>query len=228
MTINGTMNVRGGPGTNYPIIGAATAGQQYAALSRNAAGDWWQIEYEGGLAWVYGGLVTASADAANAPQADRAGWLTYEDEARGLSLSFPSGWRYFGPARPSQADLALFSAAARKGDEEQLDIAEMGAMVSAMSAGSEDAVVGLGIQADQANDASSNFMLVFAFAAGGLNLERYVQVVADRLQDSYGVEADSVGAGSGTQAAGRRGGVDPLPRERDEERSVAGLAAFPG
>ena len=58
VTINGTMNVRGGPGTNYPITGAAMAGQQYAALSRNAAGDWWQIEYEGRLAWVYGGLST--------------------------------------------------------------------------------------------------------------------------------------------------------------------------
>lgn len=191
VTINGTMNVRGGPGTNYPIIGTATAGQEHTALSRNAAGDWWQIEYEGRLAWVYGGLVTPSADAASAPQADLSGWLTYEDEARGLSLSLPTGWRYFDPARPSRADLALFSAA-RKGDEEQLDIAEMGAMVSAMSAGSEDAVVGLGLQADQANDASSNFMLVFAFAADGLNLERYVQAAADRLQESYGVEADSV------------------------------------
>ena len=191
VTINGTMNVRGGPGTNYPIIGAATAGQQYAALSRNAAGDWWQIEYEGRLAWVFGGLVTASADAANAPQADPTGWLTYDDEARGLSLSYPPGWRYFDPAQPAQADLALFSAA-RKDDEEQLDIAEMGAMFSAMSVGSEDAVIGLGLQADQTNDRSGNFMLVFSFAADGLNLERYVQVVADRLRDSYGVVADSV------------------------------------
>ena len=191
VTINGTMNVRGGPGTNYPIIGAATAGQQYAALSRNAAGDWWQIEYEGQLAWVYGGLVTASADTAYAPQADRSGWLTYDDEARGLSLSYPPGWRYFDPAQPSWADLALFSAA-RKGDDEQLDFAKMGATVSAMSVGSEDAVIGLGLQADQTNDRSSNFMLVFSFAADGLSLERYVQVVADQLQDSFGVEADSV------------------------------------
>ena len=87
--------------------------------------------------------------------------------------------------------MALFSAA-RKGDDEQLDIAEMGALVSAMSVRSEEAVVGLGLQSDQADDASSNFMLVFSFAAGGLSLERYVQVVADRLQDSYGVVADSV------------------------------------
>ena len=191
VTINGTMNVRGGPGTNYPIIGAATAGQQYAVISQNAAGDWWQIEFGGRLAWVYGGLVTASAGAANAPQADPSGWLTYEDEARGLSLSIPPGWRYFDPAQPTQADLALFSAA-RKGDDEQLDIAEMGALVSAMSVRSEEAVVGLGLQSDQADDASSNFMLVFSFAAGGLSLERYVQAVAGRLQDSYGVEADSV------------------------------------
>ncbi len=191
VTINGTMNVRGGPGTNYPIIGAAATGQQYAVISQNAAGDWWQIEFGGRLAWVYGGLVTASAGAANAPQADPSGWLTYEDEARGLSLSIPPGWRYFDPAQPTQADLALFSAA-RKGDAEQLDIAEMGAMVSAMSVGSEEAVVGLGLQSDQADDASSNYMLVFSFAAGGLSLERYVQAVAGRLQDSYGVEADSV------------------------------------
>ncbi len=191
VTINGTMNVRGGPGTNYPIIGAAAAGQQYAALSRNAAGDWWQIEYEGRLVWVFGGLVTASADAANAPQADPTGWLTYDDEARGLSLSYPPGWRYFDPAQPTQADLALFSAA-RRGDKEQLDIAEMGAMVSAMSVGSEDAVIGLGLQADQAGDSSSNFMLVLSFAAAGLSLERYVQVVSDRLRDRYGVVADSV------------------------------------
>ena len=191
VTINGAMNVRGGPGTNYPIIGTATAGQQHPALSKNAAGDWWQIEYEGRLAWVYGGLVTPSADAANAPQADPSGWLTYEDEARGLSLSYPPGWRYFDPAQPTQADLALFSAA-KRGNDEQLDIAEMGALVSAMSVRSEEAVVGLGLQSDQADDASSNFMLVFSFAAGGLRLERYVQVVADRLQDSYGVVADSV------------------------------------
>ena len=191
VTINGAMNVRGGPGTNYPIIGAAAAGQQHPALSRNAAGDWWQIEYEGRLAWVYGGLVTPSADAANAPQAEPSGWLTYEDDARGLSLSYPPGWRYFNPAQPTQADLALFSAA-KRGDDEQLDIAEMGALVSAMSVRSEEAVVGLGLQSDQADDASSNFMLVFSFAAGGLSLERYVQVVADRLEDSYGVEADSV------------------------------------
>ena len=191
VTINGTMNVRGGPGTNYPVIGAAAAGQQYAVLSRNAAGDWWQIEYEGRLAWVYGGLVTPSADAANAPQADPSGWLTYDDDARGLSISYPPKWRYFDPAQPSQADLALFSAANKVGDE-KLDIAEMGAMVSAMSVRSEDAVIGLGLQADQTNDTSSNFMLVFSFAADGLSLERYVQVVADQLQESYGVEADSV------------------------------------
>ena len=191
VTINGTMNVRGGPGTNFPIIGAAAAGQQYAVISQNAAGDWWQIEYEGRLAWVYGGLVTASAGAANAPQADPSGWLTYEDEARGLSLSVPPGWRYFDPTQPSQADLALFSAA-RKGDDEQLDIAEMGALVSAMSVRSEDKVIGLGLQSDQVHDSSSNFMLVFSFAADGLRLERYVQVVADWLQDSYSIEADSV------------------------------------
>ena len=192
VTINRTMNVRGGPGINHPIIGTATAGHQYAALGKNAAGDWWQIEYGGELAWVYGGFLAPFADAVNVPLADPSGWLVYDDDARGLSLSYPSGWRYFDPAQPSQADLALFSAAAKGRDGGQLDVAEMGAMVSAMSVRRDDAVIGLGLQSDQANDAASNFMLVFSFAADGMTLDRYSQMAAEYLQGRLGVEDDSV------------------------------------
>ena len=144
------------------------------------------------LAWVYGWYVTPSADTANVPQADPSGWLVYDDDARGLSLSYPSGWRYFDPARPSQADLALFSAAAKGRDGGQLDVAEMGAMVSAMSVRRDDAVIGLGLQSDQANDAASNFMLVFSFTADGMTLDRYAQKAAEYLRGRLGVEDDSV------------------------------------
>lgn len=60
VTVNQNMNVRGGPGTNYFIIGTATAGQQFPLTGKNPAGDWWQINYNGQSGWVFGGLVTAA------------------------------------------------------------------------------------------------------------------------------------------------------------------------
>ena len=46
------MNVRAGPGTDHPIIAKAAAGQQLAAISSSPAGDWWQVEFNGRLAWL--------------------------------------------------------------------------------------------------------------------------------------------------------------------------------
>ena len=54
------MNVRAGPGTNYPILGQAAPGEQYAISGKNPAGGWWQIIYRGQYAWVYSPLVTAT------------------------------------------------------------------------------------------------------------------------------------------------------------------------
>ena len=189
VTITRTMYVRDGPGTDHSILGTVAAGQQYAGISTNAAGDWWQIEYDGQLAWVYGGFVTPSAAAENALLADPAGWLTYDDAARGLSVSYPSGWHFFDPAQPSGVDLALFSAAVKGRAGEQFDVAEMGTMVSAMSVRRDDAVIGLGLQSGPADDVSSNFMLVFPFAAAGMTLERYSQMAAEH---TYSIKAASV------------------------------------
>ena len=59
VAINSDMNVRGGPGTNYPIMGTASLGQQYPITGKNSAGDWWKINYNGQAGWVFGQLVTA-------------------------------------------------------------------------------------------------------------------------------------------------------------------------
>ncbi len=59
-TITRRMNVRAGPGTNYPIVGQAVAGSQYPISGKNPAGTWWQIIYGGQFAWVYSPLVTAT------------------------------------------------------------------------------------------------------------------------------------------------------------------------
>lgn len=57
--VTGTaMNVRGGPGTNYNIIGSTNAGQRFTVTGRNQAGDWWQINFNNQSGWLYGPLVT--------------------------------------------------------------------------------------------------------------------------------------------------------------------------
>jgi lipoprotein-anchoring transpeptidase ErfK/SrfK len=56
---NGRVNVRSGPGTDYPVVGLFDPGAQAQVVGRY--GDWWQIEYDGTLAWVAGWVVTASS-----------------------------------------------------------------------------------------------------------------------------------------------------------------------
>lgn len=59
VTINQQINVRGGPGTNYNIIGAANPGQRFPVTGKNNDGSWWQINYNGQTGWVFAELVTA-------------------------------------------------------------------------------------------------------------------------------------------------------------------------
>lgn len=54
------VNVRGGPSTNYAVIGLANPGQVFDITGKNAASDWWQINYNGQSGWVLGQLVTAA------------------------------------------------------------------------------------------------------------------------------------------------------------------------
>ncbi|MGH2581690.1 MAG: SH3 domain-containing protein [Anaerolineales bacterium] len=65
-----TINVRSGPGTDYPEVGILVGGQQVPAKGRSAAGLWIQVVYngvEGGLAWVYAPLVSQVFGAADLP-----------------------------------------------------------------------------------------------------------------------------------------------------------------
>jgi hypothetical protein len=59
------VNVRGGPGTTYPVIGKAAKGQKYSITGKDAAGKWWQIDFGGRAGWISAGLVQASADASS-------------------------------------------------------------------------------------------------------------------------------------------------------------------
>lgn len=51
------LNVRGGPGTNYATIGIVDQGERFNVTGKNGAGDWWEIEYNGGRGWVFNTLV---------------------------------------------------------------------------------------------------------------------------------------------------------------------------
>jgi len=54
------INVRSGPGTDYPKVGVLLNRQQVPALGATAGGSWVQIIYPGvaaGVAWVYAPLV---------------------------------------------------------------------------------------------------------------------------------------------------------------------------
>jgi uncharacterized protein YraI len=58
------MNVRGGPGTNYPVVGPGPAGESAKVIGRNADSSWLQIEYpsSSGVGWIFAKLVQVNGD----------------------------------------------------------------------------------------------------------------------------------------------------------------------
>jgi hypothetical protein len=66
---NVRLNIRGGPGTAYPVVGAATPGQTLAAQGRNERGDWLQIVRPGnaGAGWVAAAYVTMAGAIGDLP-----------------------------------------------------------------------------------------------------------------------------------------------------------------
>ncbi len=67
VTSNVNANVRSGPGTNYPVVGGLMEGQSAPVTGRNADASWWQINLSGQVGWIANSVVTANAQAANAP-----------------------------------------------------------------------------------------------------------------------------------------------------------------
>jgi uncharacterized protein YraI len=59
VTITQNMNIRGGPGTIFEIVGNAEPGDRFLILGVNAEGDWWQIDFNGRTAWIYAPFVEA-------------------------------------------------------------------------------------------------------------------------------------------------------------------------
>jgi uncharacterized protein YraI len=59
-----SLNVRAGPGTNYPVIGGLQQNTTIELMARNQSGDWLQVAWPAraeGYGWIYAPLVTTSA-----------------------------------------------------------------------------------------------------------------------------------------------------------------------
>lgn len=62
-------NVRGGPGTTYPIVSTLTLGSQVRIVGRNSASDWWQVaslsnDSGWSTGWLYAPLVEVEGNVA--------------------------------------------------------------------------------------------------------------------------------------------------------------------
>ena len=65
------VNLRSGPGTNYPVVGAASIGKQYEITGRNPDGAWFEICCVNNTAvWVARSVVTIGGDAGSVKVAE--------------------------------------------------------------------------------------------------------------------------------------------------------------
>jgi hypothetical protein len=70
VTTDSTINVRGGPGTAYPVVSSLQSGQNADIIAKNPAGDWWQIQLNNGKeGWVYNTVVSVEGETAGIPVA---------------------------------------------------------------------------------------------------------------------------------------------------------------
>lgn len=77
LVLNDVVNIRSGPGTTYSLLGSEQAGSIYRITGKSPDGAWWQIDYNGREAWVFGQLAAvtggeAVAIAQNIPPAPTA------------------------------------------------------------------------------------------------------------------------------------------------------------
>lgn len=63
-----TINLRGGPGTEYPVIGGARPGESFRITGRNSAGSWWQACcLNGSSVWLSASYVEVSGATNDVP-----------------------------------------------------------------------------------------------------------------------------------------------------------------
>jgi SH3-like domain-containing protein len=67
-TVTGSLvNLRGGPGTGYGVVGRATEGEKLAVTGKNGDGSWLQITVKGKQGWISAALVKTAGAVAGLP-----------------------------------------------------------------------------------------------------------------------------------------------------------------
>ncbi len=64
------VNLRAGPGTNYPKAGVLRQGESLEIVGRNADSSWWQVSAVDGFKWVAAGVTTADNVVSELPLVD--------------------------------------------------------------------------------------------------------------------------------------------------------------
>ncbi|MCB0056300.1 MAG: SH3 domain-containing protein, partial [Caldilineaceae bacterium] len=62
LNVDQIVNVRGGPGTGFAVLGQIVPGSNYKVTGKTPAADWWQIEFDDGNGWVISQLATTNGD----------------------------------------------------------------------------------------------------------------------------------------------------------------------
>jgi hypothetical protein len=62
-----SVNVRGGPGTDYPVVGNAVAGQTCTVTGRNQAATWWRVSCPLTNGWIFGDLLALAGPVSTVP-----------------------------------------------------------------------------------------------------------------------------------------------------------------
>ena len=57
------INIRSGPGPDYPVVGTLQGGERVRVLGKTEAETWLQIQYQDGVAWIYTPLTDYVRDA---------------------------------------------------------------------------------------------------------------------------------------------------------------------
>jgi len=57
-----TLNIRQGPGTQYPAVGTLARGARVNIIGRSVDGQWWAIPYRGGAGWIFAELTRTEGD----------------------------------------------------------------------------------------------------------------------------------------------------------------------
>ncbi|MCL6611118.1 MAG: N-acetylmuramoyl-L-alanine amidase [Peptococcaceae bacterium] len=99
------VNVRGGPGTSYNIVGQASKGDKYSLLDKS--GDWYKISLGGGSGWVYGQYVKVLGESSSPPTAVVSGWAVIN--GTGVNIRKGPGTNYQVVTRADLGDRFLLA-----------------------------------------------------------------------------------------------------------------------